>query len=190
MTRFIDTIAGLRRRNLDSRSARRRAAMSLFADPSRPDRTKVAAIVERLEGRALLTAGIKIGNVTVNPPSQLDVTAGNATTFTIAIDRQSSDGNTGTKGAFDATLSISGLPDGVTATFDEGSTTVSFSPTDNTKTVSLTLQTSSSTPAGDYDLTVTATRTDRSTDTASGPATLGVIVLPPPPPPPAPPNGF
>jgi Domain of unknown function (DUF1929) len=76
-------------------------------------------------------------------PSSQSVVQGNSTSYTINV--AASNGFTGTVG-----LSVSGLPQGATASFNPTSITTSGSST-------LTVSTSSTTPAGSYPLTITAT---------------------------------
>lgn len=93
----------------------------------------------------------KVGSVNVSPTSST-VNTGNSTTLTV---KRGSGGGSG--GAFSATLSIVGtLPSGVTAIFNPN--TVSFASSDNSKQSTLTIQTSSSTPAGTYTFQVKATK--------------------------------
>jgi hypothetical protein len=76
-------------------------------------------------------------------PSSQNVTQGNGTSYTVSL--VPSGGFTGAVG-----LSVSGLPQGATATFNPTSVTTSGSSTLNVSTVN-------STPAGSYLLTITAT---------------------------------
>src|SRR5437588_5297654 len=76
-------------------------------------------------------------------PSSQNVTQGNGTSYTVNV--ASSGGFTGTVG-----VSLSGLPQGATATFNPTSIMTSGSST-------LSVSTLSSTPAGSYPLTITAT---------------------------------
>jgi uncharacterized membrane protein len=76
-------------------------------------------------------------------PSSQTVVQGNSTSYTINV--TPSNGFTGTVG-----LSVSGLPQGATASFNPTSITTSGSST-------LTVSTSSTTPVGSYPLTITAT---------------------------------
>jgi hypothetical protein len=116
----------------------------------------------------------KVGSVSVSPTSNT-VTAGGTATYTVTVNRGSGPGS---GGAFTANLSIVGsLPSGTIATFNPNP--VSFGPGDSSKTSTLTIQTSTTTPSGTYTFQVKATRTDNASDNAiSNIVTL--IVNPPP----------
>ncbi len=115
----------------------------------------------------------KVGSVIVSPNS-VTVTAGNTATYTVTVNRGS---GSGSGGSFDATLSIidSSLPSDVVADFYPNP--VSFNPTDNSITSTLTIQTNTTTPPGTYTFKVKATRTNND-NAISNPVTL--IVNPPP----------
>lgn len=88
----------------------------------------------------------KVGSVSVSPTNNT-VNAGQSATYTVTVNRGS---GSGSSGSFSATLTIvnSNLPSGVTVTFAPNP--VSFGSQDNSKQSTLTIQTSSSTPAGTY----------------------------------------
>jgi len=111
----------------------------------------------------------KVSSVSVSPTSNT-VTAGGSVTYTVTVYRGLG------QDSFDATLSIDGtLPNGTTAIFNPNH--VSFSST-SSKTSTLTIQTSTTTPSGTYIFQVKATRNNNTSDNAiSGPVTL--IVYPP-----------
>lgn len=95
---------------------------------------------------------------------QQTINAGQSATYTVTVNRGS---GSGSSGSFSATLTIvwdPTLPSGITATSAPNS--VSFGSQDNSKQSTLTIQTSSSTPAGTYTFQVKATRTDNSNDYA------------------------
>ncbi|MEM4345132.1 MAG: PxKF domain-containing protein [Candidatus Nitrosocaldus sp.] len=93
----------------------------------------------------------KVGSVSISPSSRT-VTAGGSTTYTVTVNRGSGPGSSG---SFTADLSIVGtLPNGVTATFNPNP--VGFNPTDTSKSSTLTIQTSTTTPAGTYTFKVRA----------------------------------
>jgi hypothetical protein len=102
-------------------------------------------------------------------PSTQSVTQGNSTSYTVNV--ASSGGFAGTLG-----LSVSGLPQGATATFNPTSITTSGSST-------LGVSTLSSTPAGSYPLTITATsgsltHTATVTLVVTAPSTFTISVTP------------
>jgi len=102
-------------------------------------------------------------------PSSQTVTQGNGTSYTVNV--APSGGFAGTVG-----LSVSGLPQGATATFNPTSITTSGSST-------LSVSTLSSTPAGSYPLTITATsgsltHTSTATLVVSGAGSFTVSVTP------------
>jgi hypothetical protein len=102
-------------------------------------------------------------------PSTQNVSQGNGTSYTVNV--ASSGGFTGTVG-----LSVSGLPQGATATFNPTSITTSGSST-------LAVSTLSSTPAGSYPLTITATsgsltHTATVTLVVTAPSTFTISVAP------------
>jgi hypothetical protein len=126
------------------------------------------------------TDGPRIGSVLVGSQSPNPVTSGNAATYTITIQR-------GTQaGSFMATLNItSTLPAGATASFSPSS--VSFNACTgpnagdpahacNRQTVTLSISTVASTPAGSTPFTVRAfvTNPNQPTDFAEGNGTLAI----------------
>src|SRR5512133_427087 len=102
-------------------------------------------------------------------PSSQSVVQGNSTSYTVNV--AASNGFTGTVG-----LSVSGLPQGATASFNPTSITTSGSST-------LTASTSSTTPVGSYPLTITATsgslvHTATTTLVVNAPADFSVSAAP------------
>jgi uncharacterized membrane protein len=102
-------------------------------------------------------------------PSSQSVVQGNSASYTINV--AASNGFTGTVG-----LSVSGLPQGATASFNPTSITTSGSST-------LTASTSSTTPVGSYPLTITATsgslvHTATTTLVVNAPADFSVSAAP------------
>jgi hypothetical protein len=94
------------------------------------------------------TVGAQVGTLTSG-------TAGSAT-YQITVNRGSGGGSSG---AFTASFTISGLPAGVTSSFSPDP--VSFTPTQNSRTATLTLTTVAATPSGVTPFTVkAATSTD------------------------------
>jgi hypothetical protein len=119
----------------------------------------------------------KVGSVTVLPasPDSNIVTAGGTATYTVTVNRGSGPGS---PGAFTANLSIVGsLPSGTTATFDPNP--VSFGPGDSSKTSTLTIETSTTTPPGTYTFQVKAA-TSTMDFAESGNVTLTVNAPPSP----------
>jgi uncharacterized protein YfaS (alpha-2-macroglobulin family) len=115
----------------------------------------------------------KVGKVTVSPTSNT-VTAGNTVTYTVTVNRGSGPGSSG---EFRADLDIVGsLPSGTTAFFSPNP--VRFTPRDDFKTSTLTIQTSTTTPPGTYTFQVKATRNDNASDNAIS-DTVTLIVNPP-----------
>lgn len=118
----------------------------------------------------------KVGSVSVSPSSST-VTAGNSTTYTITVNRGSGHGSSG---GFSANLEIIWVgtqPSNVTFQFSQNP--VSFLPSDNSNSSTLTIQTSTSTPANTYIFKVKATRTDNTSDSATS-SNITLIVNPPP----------
>ena len=109
----------------------------------------LTATDSRSRAQMTFTDASKVGAVSVGSQTGI-LTSGTpgSATYTITVNR---DGN----GNFDATLTvINGLPSGVTASFSPA--TLNFSPQDNSKTSTLTLQTTATTPAGASSFTVRA----------------------------------
>jgi hypothetical protein len=110
----------------------------------------------------------KVGSVTVGAQSPNPVTAGSSATYTITVNRGSGPGS---PGSFTANLSITTpLPTGATASFSPNP--VSFDPGDSSKTSTLTITTTGSTPAGSHSFTVKADTS--ASDFATGNGTLNV----------------
>ena len=106
----------------------------------------------------------KVGSVSVSAQSPDPVTAGGIATYMITVYRGSGPGS---PGSFTANLSITApLPTGATASFSPNP--VSFTPSDNTKTATLTISTSGSTPAGSHLFTVRAETAAHDFATATG----------------------
>ncbi|MDP2208241.1 MAG: MBG domain-containing protein, partial [Bacteroidota bacterium] len=95
----------------------------------------------------------KVGSVTVSAQvGTLTYGTSGSVTYTVTVNRGSGGGSSG---SFTADLSITAsLPSGATASFSPNP--VSFTPTDNSKTATLTISTTASTPAGSTTFTVKA----------------------------------
>ncbi len=115
------------------------------------------------------TDGPKIGSVTVSIQSPIPVMAGNATTYTVTINRGTGGGSSG---SIDAVLTSTALPLDAVASFS--SNPVVFGPSDDSKTSILTITTSTSTPGGNTSFTVRASTNVNTTDYATGTGTLVV----------------
>jgi hypothetical protein len=101
-------------------------------------------------------AGEKIGSVDVGAQNPDTISAGDDATYIITISRSAGSGSTG---AFNANLSITTvLPTGATASFSTNP--VSFTPSEDSKTSTLTISTVGTTPAGTYNFTVKVIRPD------------------------------
>ncbi|MCX7993891.1 MAG: HYR domain-containing protein, partial [Fimbriimonadales bacterium] len=114
----------------------------------------------------------RIGSVTLNPTLQTTC-AGGSVSYTVTINRGTGQGSTG---SFDADLSISGLPAGITHSFSPNP--VGFTGGQNSRTSTLTLNVGTSVPAGTYTFTVRAEVRVNSDDFAT---TTGTLVVNAPP---------
>ena len=114
----------------------------------------------------------KVGSVTVGAQSPNPVTPGNSATYTITVNRGSGPGSSG---AFTATLSITtALPTGAGSSFSPNP--VSFTPSQDSRTSTLTISTSLTTPGGTPSFTVKASTS--ANDFATGDGTLSICVPP------------
>jgi len=113
----------------------------------------------KVGGVASVTAGSQTPNPVYTP---------NSTAYAVTVNRG------GGTGPFSADLSVTtALPDGCTYSFSPS--TVSFSSGDTSKTSTLTVSTSSFTPAGSTSFTIRATNSDNSNDYKTGSRTLAVV---------------
>jgi hypothetical protein len=131
--------------------------------------------VDVLSGDSILatttfTDGPKVGSVTVGAQSGTLTygTAGSAT-YTITVNRGSGGGSSG---AFTADLGVTTtMPTGATATFSPNP--VSFTPGQTSRSSTLTITTTNSTPAGATSFTVKAWTSDKDYAEANGTLTVG-----------------
>ncbi len=108
-----------------------------------------------------------VGSVTAGSQSPNPVYASNSTTYTVTVNRG------GGTGPFSADLSITtSLPSGCTYSFSPS--TVSFLSGENSKTSTLTVSTSSSTPAGSTSFTIRGTNSSNPNDYKNRSRTLRV----------------
>ena len=117
----------------------------------------------RSRAQITFTDASKLGGMTVGGQSPTPVTAGNTATYAITVNRGTDNGSSG---AFAATLSVTGLPSGASASFTPNP--VSFAPSDSSKTATLTISTVPSTPAGSVTFTVQASVSSSDFTTATG----------------------
>jgi hypothetical protein len=131
------------------------AESGLLASHSFTDSPKVGSV----------TIGAQTGTVTYGTPA--------AATFSIVVSRGSGPGSSG---RFDATLTVtSGLPAGATASFSENPVSIA-SHLNTSPTVTLSLNTSASTPAGTYMVTVRAAASEADFAQATGTLTIGAAM--------------
>ncbi|MGI0048537.1 MAG: Ig-like domain-containing protein, partial [Nitrososphaera sp.] len=113
----------------------------------------------------------KVGSLSVGTQSPNPVNAGNSASYIITIGRGT---GAGSAGAFDVNLSITTtVPSGISVLFSPNP--VSFTPTQDTRTATLTISTTGATPGGTTSFTVLGARNDNSVDNASGSGTLSVV---------------
>ncbi len=116
-------------------------------------------------GDGALTVG-GVGSVTAGSQSPNPVYASNSAVYTVTVNRSG-------LGSFSVDLSVTTvLPDGCTYSFNPS--TVSFSPGDTSKTSTLTVNTSGSTPEGKTSFTIRATNSGNPDDYKSRNRTLVV----------------
>ncbi len=126
-----------------------------------------------LHAETTFTDSPKVGSVTVGAQSPADLCPGSSATYTVTVSRGSGGGSSG---AFTATLSVTtALPTGASASFAPNP--VSFTPSDASKTSTLTISTTGATPGGTTSFTVKAATSASDFATAGG--TLTVDTTPP-----------
>jgi hypothetical protein len=148
-----------------------RIATTWFVDPDDSLGALFRMTADGADGRHAETVfadSPKVGSVDVGPQTPPSIAPGASATYLVTVNRGTGPGS---NGSFTANMSItSALPAGVGATFVPA--IVSFSPTQDSRTTTLTLTTTGATPPGSASFTVQASTS--ANDFATGTGTLSV----------------